>query len=328
MCTVEESRHIHVLETLDQASLTFRNGLAVPQNGNDFVDIVDCQQEALEDMGTLLCLFQIELGTVGDDFHLKFQVFLQHLLQAQSLGLTAHQRQHIDADGILQLGIGKQLVQHDLLIGIFFQFDNDPHALTAGFVLNVGNALDPLILCQIGNGLHQTGLVHHVRNFRHDDRLPSANLFEMSLSAERQLALTGGIRRTDTAFAHENAAGGEVRSLHTGHQFVHGAVRIFHQHVNAVNDLAQIMGRDIGCHTDCDTHRAVYQNVRETGGEYFRFFQAVVIVGDKGHRFLVNVCQHFQGNLGHSGFGITVSSRRVAVYGTEVTLTVYQHIPH
>ena len=43
---------------------------------------------------------------------------------------------------------------------------------------------------------------------------------------------------------------------------------------------------------------------------------------------ILDIRQHFQGDLGHSCLCITVSSRRVAVYRTEVTLTVHQHIPH
>ena len=62
--------------------------------------------------------------------------------------------------------------------------------------------------------------------------------------------------------------------------------------------------------------------------EHLRFFQTVVIVGDERHGFLMNVRQHFQRNLGHSRLSVSVSSRRVAVHRTEVTLTVHQHIPH
>ena len=210
----------------------------------------------------------------------------------------------------------------------FFQFHHDAHTLTAGLILDVVNALDALILCQVGDGLHQACLVHHVRDLRNDNGLTSTHLFKVGLSTEGDPASAGAVGGTDAALAHDNAAGGEVRSLDTGHQLIHGAVRIFHQHMDAVDDFAQIMRRNIGRHADSDTHRAVDQDIGKTARQHCRFFQTVVIVGDERHGLLVDIRQHLQGDLGHSRLCITVSSRRVAVYRTEVTLTVHQHIPH
>ena len=42
--------------------------------------------------------------------------------------------------------------------------------------------------------------------------------------------------------------------------------------------------------------------------------------------FDINIRQHFACNFGHAGFGITVSSRGVAVHGTKVALAVNQRI--
>ena len=98
--------------------------------------------------------------------------------------------------------------------------------------------------------------------------------------------------------------------------------------MNAVNDFAQIVRRNIGCHTNSNTNRTVYQNIRETGGEDCRLLQTIVIVGNEGNGFLVDIREHFQCNLRHPRFCITISSRRIAVHGTKVTLAVYQDIPH
>ena len=326
--TIQQGRHIDFLEPLHQTSLTFRHGLAVPENGDHFVNIVDGKQEALENVRPFLCLFQVEFAAVGDNVHLELQILLENLFQSQCLWLAVYQCQHIDTDSILELGVGEQLVQHDLFVGILFQFHHDAHTLTAGLILDVVNALDALILCQVGDGLHQACLVHHVRDLRNDNGLTSTHLFKVGLSTEGDPASAGAVGGTDAALAHDNAAGGEVRSLDTGHQLIHGAVRIFHQHMDAVDDFAQIMRRNIGRHADSDTHRAVDQDIGETGRQHCRFFQTVVIVGDERHGLLVDIRQHFQGDLGHSCLCITVSSRRVAVYRTEVTLTVHQHIPH
>ena len=88
------------------------------------------------------------------------------------------------------------------------------------------------------------------------------------------------------------------------------------------------MRRDLRRHTDGDTAGTVHQQIRETAGQNGGFLQTVVVVGNKIDGVLVDIGEHFHGNFAHLRLGITVSSRRVAVDGTEVTVTVYQHVAH
>ena len=88
------------------------------------------------------------------------------------------------------------------------------------------------------------------------------------------------------------------------------------------------MRRNIGRHTDRNTARAVDQQVRETRGQYRRLCQHVVKGRHKIDGILIDIRQHFRGNLAHTALGVTISRRRVAVNGTKVTVTVYQHIAH
>ena len=86
------------------------------------------------------------------------------------------------------------------------------------------------------------------------------------------------------------------------------------------------MRRNVGCHTDSDTGTAVNEQMRQTGGEYCRFFFRVVVIGNKVNRVLANVGKHFTGQLLQLHFGVTHSSCRVAVETAEVTLTVNEWI--
>ena len=88
------------------------------------------------------------------------------------------------------------------------------------------------------------------------------------------------------------------------------------------------MGRDIGRHTYSNTAGTIHQKVRDTGRQYRRFFFIFVIVRNEIDCVFFDIRQHFRCDLGHSGFGITAGSSAVAVDGTEVTMTIYQHIAH
>ena len=89
-----------------------------------------------------------------------------------------------------------------------------------------------------------------------------------------------------------------------------------------------IVRRDVRRHAHRNARGSVDQQVREVAGQHRGFLKAVVVVVAEIHGFLFDVRQHFQGNLAHAGFGITVSRRGIAVYRSEVAVAVHQHVPH
>ena len=103
---------LHVVQTkpLHQGSLAFLHGVVGADNRDNLVDVVQRSHQALQNVGALLGLFQVKDGPAGDDLFLELDVFVQHLVQGERLWLAAHQRQHDDADGVLQLGVGEQLI--------------------------------------------------------------------------------------------------------------------------------------------------------------------------------------------------------------------------
>ena len=88
------------------------------------------------------------------------------------------------------------------------------------------------------------------------------------------------------------------------------------------------MGRDVGRHTDRDTVTAVDQQIRETRGQNRRLLEHIVEGRHEIDGILVDITQHLRGDLAHAGLGISVCRGGVAVDGTEVTVTVDQHIAH
>ena len=94
----------------------------------------------------------------------------------------------------------------------------------------------------------------------------------------------------------------------------------------AVDDLREVVRRDVGCHADRDAGRAVHQQVGEAGRQYDRLLALLIEVRLEIDRVFLDIRQHVVRQLGHAGLGITVCCRRVAVHGTEVAVTVDQRI--
>mgnify|MGYP000715356308 CR=1 FL=1 len=77
----------------------------------------------------------------ADDLHLELNIALHRGFQAHDLGHAVVQRQHDDADGVLQLGEAVELVQHDLGVRVLLDLNDDLHAGAArGLVVQIGRA--------------------------------------------------------------------------------------------------------------------------------------------------------------------------------------------
>ena len=86
------------------------------------------------------------------------------------------------------------------------------------------------------------------------------------------------------------------------------------------------MRRDIRRHTYRDSGSSVYQKIGITGGKHYRLSLRLVKVRLKINRILIDISQHLHGYLTETGFRVPHRRGSVAVYGTEVPMTVYQRI--
>ena len=278
-------------------------------------------------MGAFPGLFQVILGAAAHHLVLELHILLDHLLQGHHLGHLVVDGQHDDTHGILQLGVLVQLIQDDLGVGILAHVNDDAHSLAVGLIVQVTDALDPLFLDQVGNVLNEACLVDHVGDLGHDD-LGAAILFFLNggAAAQGDFAAAGGIGSTDAAAAHDDAGGGEIGALDVLHQAGQVDVRVLDIGHTAVNDLTQVVGRNVGGHTNSDALTAVDQQVRETAGQHTGLLLGLIKVGVPVDGILVDIGQHLHGHTAHAGLGVTVSSRGVAIHRTKVTLTIHQRV--
>jgi hypothetical protein len=125
--------------------------------------------------------------------------------------------------------------------------------------------------------------------------------------------------------AVDDAGGREVRRRDDLHQLVERRFRHLQQVQAGVHHLVEVVRRD-GGHAHRDTGRAVDQQVGQAGGQHQRLFLGAVVVRAEIDGFLVDVGQHFMGDLGQADFGVTHGRGVVAVHRAEVALAVDQHV--
>ena len=92
-------------------------------------------------------------------------------LRRDDARLPVHQRQHVDEEGGLHGGVFVEVVEHLARLRFALQLDDDAHALAVGLVAQVADAVDLLVLDQLGDALDQGGLVDLVGQLGDDDLL-------------------------------------------------------------------------------------------------------------------------------------------------------------
>ena len=110
--------------------------------------------------------------------------------------------------------------------------------------------------------------------------------------------------------------------------FVELRVRLLDQQDGGVDDLAQVVRRNVGRHAHRDAGRAVDQQVRDARRQDFGLDFAVVVIGPEIDGFLVDVFEQRGGDPREPGFGIPHGRGRIAVHRAEVPLAIDQRIAH
>src|SRR5262249_30231837 len=147
-----------------------RRALRSANQLDHFVEVVERDPEAFEDVGARLGLPELELGPPADDLAAELDEVLDDLEEAQDLRPAAGDRQHDDPERRLELGVLVEIVEHDFRHFAALQLDHDPHAVAVRLVAQVRDALDRLVAVQLRDVLDQALLVDLVRNLGHDER--------------------------------------------------------------------------------------------------------------------------------------------------------------
>ena len=112
------------------------------------------------------------------------------------------------------------------------------------------------------------------------------------------------------------------------HQALDRDVGVVEHRDGRVDDLADVVRRDVRGHADRDAGAAVDEEVREARRQHRRLGLGLVVVRREVDRLAVDVGQELPGDLRHARLGVAHGGRGVAVDRAEVALPVDQHVAH
>ena len=254
---------------------------------------------------------------------------LQHLAQGQELRDAVHERQVDDAEGGLELRVLVEVVEDDLRDDVLLELDDEADALLVGLVAQVGDALEALLVDELGDLLLQGALVHLVGHLGEDEARAAGLVgLDVGLGADGERAAAGLVGAADAVEAHDDGARREVGTGHDGHELVGGGVGVVDEHAGGLDGLAEVVRRDVGRHADGDAVAAVHQQVREARGQHGGLGERLVVVGLPVDGVLLQVAEQLHGRLCQAALGVTHGGRGVAVDVAEVAVAVDQRRAH
>ncbi len=229
---------------------------------------------------------------------------------------------------VLEGGVLVKVVEHHLGQLAFLDLDDDADSFPVGFISDVGDPFEFLLVDELGDALQEPGLVDRVGDFRDDDPLPFAfvAVFDRRFSPDLDDALAVFVSVPDALLIEDIPAGRKIRARDELHDLVEAGVRMLNQVDRPVDDLAQVVRRDVRGHADGDARAAVDEQVRELGRKDLGHGQAFVVIGNEIDGVLFDVRQELPGQLGHADFCVPHGGRRVAVDGAEIALAVDERV--
>ena len=156
-------------ESLHEAGLRSGCIRRITDECDNFINMIQSLEKTFQNMGTCLCFVEIEFGTPCNNVLLMLEIIVDDVTEVQDTGFAVHEGKHVGTEGFLKRSVFVQEIQDNLRINILFQLDNDTHAVSVGFITDVGYSFNPLVTYKIGNFADQCGFVDHVGDFSDDD---------------------------------------------------------------------------------------------------------------------------------------------------------------
>src|SRR5437870_2267212 len=170
------------LEPRHQRVLGGVGAVRAADDANDHVELLDSLAQAGENVRPLLRARELVPRAAGDHLAPEADERLQHSLEVDDLRAAVDERQHDDPEARLHLGVLVELVQDDLRDPAATQLEHDPDPLPVRLVANLRDALELLLLHELGDLLDEARLVHLVGQLADDDGLaPTPQLLGVRL---------------------------------------------------------------------------------------------------------------------------------------------------
>src|SRR6185369_5112283 len=181
---------------------------------------------------------------------------LEHLLEIQHARLSIHDGEIDDAKRRLHRRQLVELVEHNLRHRIALQLNDDAHTTAIRLITQIGNAVDLLLVDQLGDALEQTSLVNLERNLGDNDRIAllrgTSDPIDAGACAQLQYTATFFVRLPDLVATVDESAGWEIRTSNDLRQVLDCNLGIFQQRQRRFDDLGEVVWRNLRRHSDCD----------------------------------------------------------------------------
>ncbi len=273
-------------------------GVGLADDADDGVEVIDGDLEAEQGVFAVAGLAEKEGGAAADDVDAVIDEGVDRVVEREFLRLAVEDGQEDHREGLLHLGVFVELVEDDFMLRAALELDDDAHAVAVGLVADVGDVVDDFFVDDFGDALDEIGLVDLVRDLGDDDGLAAAgDLLKAAFGAHHEAAAAGVVGLREVAATVEETAGGEVRAfdvLENEGEIVGGVLRgLGEQRDGGVEDLGEIVWRNVGRHTDGDACGPVDDEVRDAGGQDRRLGGGFVVVGNEVDGVGVDVGEHF-----------------------------------
>ena len=222
-------------------------------------------------MCTVKCFVKFKLCTSWNNIFLVGDVVVNHLTKCKNFRLFVYKCKQDDAESILHLCILEQIVKYNIRVCVTFKFDNKTN-MFGRFVTSWWNTVNLAVTNKFVNMLFKLCFVYLIRYFCDNNSVSVIVFFYFGFRTKNDFSATCCISVSYTAFAHNNAAGWEIGTLNMSHKFLGCYHRVVYNCDYTVNNFCKIVRRNICRHTDCDTGRAVYNQIRKSWRKNVRLF--------------------------------------------------------
>src|SRR6266478_151241 len=229
-------------KVLEQVFLGVGAAAGPANDADDVVEMVERDLVADQNVFALAGFAQLVDGAAAHDFDAVLDEELDQRDEAELARLTTDDGQEDHAEGFLHLRVLEKIVEDELGFFAALDFHDDAHAFAGRFVAHVGDAVDLLVLYELGDALDELGFVDLVGNFRDDDVFAVfADFLDGGFGAHHETAAAGVV-----------GPGGKIRAGDVLHDFFESGVRPFDQQHRGVDDFAQIVRWNVGGHANRD----------------------------------------------------------------------------
>lgn len=223
-------------------------------------------------MCAVLRLLEAVLRASGDDLHLVLDVVEEDVAEVQRARHAVDERHRVDRERGLHRGALVEVVQDHQAGRAPLERDDDAGVVARRLLVGVGDPVDLLGGHQLLDlGQHRVR-PHLVRQLGDHDLVAAARrLLDLGDGPHPDGAAARAVGVHDPGAAHDERARGEVGALDVLHEVVGGGLGVVDEVHRGIDDLTQVVGRDVGGHAHRDALAAVHQQVGEATGQHRRF---------------------------------------------------------